>query len=110
MYWAAIKKYVRGILNIYYTDDENIKLDSQVQSWIQDVKEKGFVNAKNAGIPSRIDSLDQLETVVTMVIFNISVGHAAEMNAMWDLFGNVPNSSTVLFRPMPRKVYIRSIL
>ena len=107
MYWAAIKKYVRGILNIYYTDDDNIKSDSQVQNWIHEVKTKGFNNAKNAEMPSQIDSLDQLETIITMIIFNLSVGHAAEMNAMWDVMGNVPNCSGVLFKPMQRKVYVR---
>ena len=106
MYWAAIKKYVRGILNLYYTDDSNVKADEQVQNWIKDVKLNGYVNAENAGIPNQIDSLDQLETIVTMVIFNIAVGHAAEMNAMWDIYGNVPNSPLVLCKPMPKKVYI----
>ena len=39
-YWTAIKKYARGILDIYYENNDAIKNDSEVQNWIGEVKVK----------------------------------------------------------------------
>jgi len=37
-YWEAIKKYVRGILEIYYSSDQMLQEDWEIQNWISDVK------------------------------------------------------------------------
>ena len=80
-YWAAIRKYVRGILDIYYENDKEIfknyllelpigrKLtgswpevdywnfkkaiqdDVEIQNWIGEVKRYGFTYADDAEIP-----------------------------------------------------------
>ena len=71
-YWAAIKKYVRGILDIYYKNDADVENDSHIQNWIQDVRIKGFENADDPGIPTRIESVDSLEMIATMLIFALT--------------------------------------
>ena len=71
-YWAAIKKYVRGILDIYYKNDADVENDSHIQNWIQDVRIKGFANADDPGIPTRIESVDSLEMIATMLIFALT--------------------------------------
>ena len=95
---------MRGILEIYYANDDDVKNDSFVQMWIDEVRVKGYANADNAEIPDQIDSLDQLETTVTMVIFALSVGHSSETNPMWDIYGNPPNHPVWLSQPLPKKV------
>ena len=37
-YWAAIKRYTRGILDIYYKSDLDITEDYELQNWIAEVK------------------------------------------------------------------------
>ena len=37
-YWDAIKRYTRGILDIYYKSDGDIKEDHELQNWIAEVK------------------------------------------------------------------------
>ena len=41
-YWAAVRKYTRGILDIYYESDQDVKADSEVQAWLLDVKVSGI--------------------------------------------------------------------
>ena len=103
-YWAAIKKYVRGILDIYYSDDDSIRSDVEVQNWIGEVGRHGFTYADNAKIPKSIDSLDQLELLLTSLIFASSAQHAAEGNPMFDIYGNPPNHPVLMRQPAPIKV------
>ena len=37
-YWDAIKRYTRGILDIYYKCDVDVKEDHELQNWIAEVK------------------------------------------------------------------------
>ena len=37
-YWDAIKRYTRGILDIYYKCEVDIKEDHELQNWIAEVK------------------------------------------------------------------------
>ena len=75
-YWNAIKKYVRGILDIYYENDVAIEEDQEIQNWIGDVKQHGFTYADDAEIPQSITALDQMELLLTSLIFASSVQHA----------------------------------
>ena len=98
-YWAAIKKYVRGIIDIFYdSDKERIKVtfvflrtkykcilypnqtvikDTEIQNWIYEVRKFGFANAPNA-IPKSINSVKELEKLLTSIIFNCSVQHTGQ--------------------------------
>ena len=64
----------------------------------------GFTYAEDAKIPKTIDSLDQMELLLTSIIFASSVQHAAEGNPMFDIYGNPPNHPVLMRQPPPRKV------
>lgn len=70
----------------------------------------GFTYAENAKIPNTIDSLDQLELLLTGIIFASSVQHAAEGNPMFDIYGNPPNHPVLMRQPAPIKVLSLSFI
>lgn len=97
-YWAAIKKYVRGIVDIFYDTDkeriqpinscliedtgllnlnETVQNDNEIQNWIFEVRKFGFENVPNA-IPKSIDTVKELEKILTSIIFNCSVQHTGQ--------------------------------
>ena len=77
-YWAAIKKYVRGIIDIFYESDKTVRNDQEIQNWIFEVRKFGFANAPKS-IPESIDSIDELEALLTSIIFNCSVQHTGQL-------------------------------
>uniref|UniRef100_A0A3P9DUR5 Uncharacterized protein n=1 Tax=Maylandia zebra TaxID=106582 RepID=A0A3P9DUR5_9CICH len=61
--WEIIFRFVKEILTSYYKTDAEVQKDSELQKWIQDIYEHGF--------------LSQMVKFVTMVIFTCSAQHSA---------------------------------
>lgn len=87
-YWAAIRKYVRGILDLYYDSDESIKADVELQAFFKEVKDIGLQFVENSGMPDSIEGLNQVESLLTGLIFQCTIQHSAEGNASWDVYAN----------------------
>ena len=62
-----------GLLNPIKT----VQNDGEIRNWIFEVRKFGFANAPNA-IPKSIDSVKQLEKLLTSIIFNCSVQHTGQ--------------------------------
>ena len=35
--WKAIKEYVSGIINLFYTSDEDVQEDGEIQEWFDEI-------------------------------------------------------------------------
>ena len=104
--WEAINTFVAEIIEIYYENDEDVKRDHEIQSWIYDVHENGWrVNPghDDHGVPASFKDRAQLIEVLTCLIFTFSCQHAAVNFSQKDHFGFTPNGPAILRQPPPKK-------
>ena len=72
--WNIIKKFIRTMLYLHYWDDSCVQADDELQSWISDIHGNGFQGkgVEKHGIPDKLNSLDQLIELVTIIVFTAS--------------------------------------
>ncbi|KAJ0050763.1 hypothetical protein NL108_005877, partial [Boleophthalmus pectinirostris] len=101
--WDIIHKFVKGVLSFYYKSDEEVKKDTELQKWIQDIYEHGFLSQASTGIPKSFSTVQEMVKFVTMVIFTCSAQHAAVNSGQYDYGGFMPNNPMTLQEPPPTK-------
>ncbi|CAL1596190.1 unnamed protein product [Knipowitschia caucasica] len=101
--WHIIHKFVNGILTFYYNNDKEVEEDPELQTWIKDIFEKGFLSNTNSGVPQFFHTLPELVKFVTMVIFTCSAQHTAVNNGQFEFGSWMPNSPGSLKHPPPSK-------
>ncbi|KAM4591360.1 polyunsaturated fatty acid lipoxygenase ALOX15B-like [Odontesthes bonariensis] len=99
--WDIIHRFVKGILGYYYKNDCEVQRDSELQKWISDIFEHGFLSIESTGIPQRFTTVTELIQFVTMVIFTGSAQHAAVNSGQYDYGGWMPNTPSSLQLPPP---------
>ncbi|XP_027874975.1 arachidonate 15-lipoxygenase B-like isoform X2 [Xiphophorus couchianus] len=101
--WDTINRFVRGILSYYYKTNAEVQQDSELQKWILDIYEHGFLSQPRSGIPQKLTTVDELIKFVTMVIFTGSGQHAAVNSGQFDFGSWMPNTPISLQLPPPTK-------
>uniref|UniRef100_A0A1A7WEZ7 Arachidonate 15-lipoxygenase, type B n=3 Tax=Iconisemion striatum TaxID=60296 RepID=A0A1A7WEZ7_9TELE len=101
--WDVIHRFVQGVLGHYYKNDLEVQQDSELQTWILDIYEHGFLSKRDTGIPQRFTTVVELIKFVTMVIFTGSAQHAAVNSGQYDFGGWMPNTPISLKLPPPTK-------
>ncbi|XP_059184084.1 polyunsaturated fatty acid lipoxygenase ALOX15B-like [Centropristis striata] len=99
--WDIIHRFVQGVLSFYYKSDAEVQKDSELQKWIADIFEHGFLSQKSTGIPRSFTTVAEMVKFVTMVIFTCSAQHSAVNTGQYDYSGWMPNSPVSLQRPPP---------
>ncbi|XP_060914323.1 polyunsaturated fatty acid lipoxygenase ALOX15B-like [Labrus mixtus] len=99
--WEIIHRFVQGILSCYYKKDADVQQDSELQKWISDIYEHGFLSQPCAGIPKSLTTVVELIKFVTMVIFAGSGQHSAVNTGQYDYGGWMPNTPISLQLPPP---------
>ncbi|KAM6941512.1 arachidonate 12-lipoxygenase, 12R-type-like [Lycodopsis pacificus] len=99
--WDIIHRYVQGVLSFYYKNDSEVQKDSELQKWISDIFEHGFLSQAGTGIPESFTTVAELVKFVTMVIFTCSGQHSAVNTGQYDYGGWMPNTPISLQRPPP---------
>uniref|UniRef100_UPI0037E86539 polyunsaturated fatty acid lipoxygenase ALOX15B-like n=1 Tax=Semicossyphus pulcher TaxID=241346 RepID=UPI0037E86539 len=99
--WDIIHSFVQGILGFYYKNDEDVQQDPELQKWITDIFEQGFLSNPCTGIPQSFTTVAALVKFVTMVIFTCSVQHAAVNAGQYDYGGWMPNTPISMQLPPP---------
>lgn len=99
--WDIIEKFVEGVLTHYYKSDEEVKGDTELQNYIQDIFEHGFHSKEDSGIPQTFKTVAEVVKFSTMVIFTCSAQHAAVNNGQSDYGSWMPNTPTTLLRAPP---------
>ncbi|XP_072551460.1 polyunsaturated fatty acid lipoxygenase ALOX15B-like [Salminus brasiliensis] len=98
--WDIIFNFVHGIMSFYYTD-EAVQNDKELQAWLTEILENGLPDNNEAGFPKSFGNVEELSKFVTMVIFTVSVQHAAVNNGQFDFGGWMPNYPSALRCPPP---------
>ena len=105
--WDAIESYVREIIGIFYKSDEDVKEDTEVQSWANDVHFHAFPGYDGApdghGFPDKMESREDLILYCTLIMFTGSAQHAAVNFGQFDIYGFAPNAPFTLHKPPPNK-------
>ncbi|XP_062396206.1 polyunsaturated fatty acid lipoxygenase ALOX15B-like [Sardina pilchardus] len=99
--WDIIHKFVKGVLENYYTSDDYVRKDTELQRWISEIYAKGFQESTST-VPKSFKTVTALVKFVTMVIFTTSGQHAAVHSGLMDLVGWMPNAPTSLSEPPPK--------
>ncbi|KAM3623784.1 uncharacterized protein V6R79_015472 [Siganus canaliculatus] len=99
--WKIIHRFVEGVLTHYYKNNDEVIKDTELQKWIQDIFEQGFLSKADSGIPQRFTTVPELVKFVTMVIFTGSAQHAAVNCGQYDFGGWMPNFPTSMQCPPP---------
>lgn len=72
LYWDAINDWVSAYIRTVYPNDSAIKSDHQLTAWMTDIVDNGKINGFKI-VKTRHELID----VLTMILFNSSVYHAA---------------------------------
>nr|XP_040016746.1 polyunsaturated fatty acid lipoxygenase ALOX15B-like [Gasterosteus aculeatus aculeatus] len=99
--WGIIHRFVNDVLSFYYKNDAEVQKDSELQKWISDIFEHGFLSQTQTGIPQSFTTVAELVKFVTMVIFTCSGQHSAVNSGQFDYGGWMPNTPSSLQQPPP---------
>ncbi|KAE8300256.1 Hydroperoxide isomerase ALOXE3 [Larimichthys crocea] len=99
--WDIIHSFVQRVLSYYYKDDDEVQRDTELQKWILDIFEHGFLSQEGTGIPEKLSTIHELVKYVTMVIFTCSAQHAAVNDGQYDYGAWMPNTPTTMQLPPP---------
>lgn len=101
--YGAIGIYVRELLSVFYTSDELVRDDPELQAWAHELASAD--GARVRGLPldeqGGISTLDQLSAIVAQIIYVCSVEHAAVNNGQYAQFGWIPNTPGALYLAPP---------
>ncbi|MFO0816997.1 MAG: lipoxygenase family protein [Pirellulales bacterium] len=95
----AIEEYARGILTIWYADDEDVRNDHELQAWAREIADPQLGQVR--GFPAELSTRDQLIDIAANVIFRASAQHAAVNNGQFGAYGWVPNAPVAVYRELP---------
>ncbi|KAM9400742.1 polyunsaturated fatty acid 5-lipoxygenase-like isoform 4-T5 [Salvelinus alpinus] len=101
MLWDAIHSFVSGMVSLYYHYDSDVVEDTELQAWIKDIAEEGFVDVPRFGLARELHNKTELITLLSVAIFTSSVQHAATNNGQFDWCAWVPNTPCTMRHPPP---------
>ncbi|KAM9365647.1 polyunsaturated fatty acid 5-lipoxygenase-like isoform 2-T2 [Pholidichthys leucotaenia] len=101
--WEATKSFVSDVVRIYYTSDEKVKGDEEIQAFVKDVCSFGMQDFDHCEFPKSLKTREELIEYLTMVIFTASAQHAAVNFGQYDWCSWIPNAPSTMRRPPPNQ-------
>jgi len=109
--WDAIRDFVGEYLERYYADDEDVRNDFELQAWVDEITSPkaaafqglsglAFVDGPN-GRAARIDSLDYLIEMVSLMIYTAGPQHANVNYAQYPMMSYLPSVAGTAYAPPP---------
>ncbi|XP_069775997.1 arachidonate 12-lipoxygenase, 12S-type [Narcine bancroftii] len=107
--WSAISKYIKNLMGLYYTSDQNVVEDVELQAWLKDLVQEGLSEIPLYDWPVDFHSREEMNKFLTMVIFICSAQHAAVNNGQYDWSCWVPNTPCTMREPPPTSKAVPSM-
>ena len=102
--WQAMEDFVAKIINEFYSSDEDVQGDSELQNVASDLYTNGFpANGweQGHGFPKSIDIREQLVELCTLMMFTGSAQHSSINFGQYDMYSYIPNATTSMRLPPP---------
>ncbi|XP_047315235.1 probable linoleate 9S-lipoxygenase 5 [Impatiens glandulifera] len=99
--WSAIKTWVKDYCSFYYKTDDMIQEDSELQSWWNEVREKGHPDKKDEPWWPKMEKQEDLIETCTIIIWVASALHAAVNFGQYPYGGYLPNRPAMTRRLLP---------
>lgn len=97
--WNAIKNFVTEYLSLYYRTAQDLSEDYELQNWARELAAPDGGRIK--GMSDKIETLEQLIDVITIVIFSCAPLHSALNFAQYEYMAFVPNMPYAAYHPVP---------
>jgi arachidonate 15-lipoxygenase len=110
--WAAIKRFVSGYLRLYYAGDQDVRDDDELQGFVFELTDPRYCGLKGLGglaatgdeqRPWRLDSLDYLVEMVSLIIYTAGPQHASVNYAQYPLMSYMPSVAGTIYQPPPAR-------
>jgi arachidonate 15-lipoxygenase len=110
--WAAIKRYVSGYLRLYYTGDQDVRDDDELQGFVFELTDPRYCGLKGLGgltatgddkRPWRLESLDYLVEMVSLILYTAGPQHASVNYAQYPLMSYMPSVAGTIYQPPPKR-------
>ncbi|XP_060943464.1 polyunsaturated fatty acid 5-lipoxygenase isoform X4 [Limanda limanda] len=75
--WEATKSFLSDVVHIYYTSDETVQKDVEIQAFIKDASSFGMQDFDHCEFPKSLKTREELAEYLTVVVFSASSQHAA---------------------------------
>uniref|UniRef100_A0AAQ4P2Y4 Arachidonate 5-lipoxygenase a n=1 Tax=Gasterosteus aculeatus aculeatus TaxID=481459 RepID=A0AAQ4P2Y4_GASAC len=100
--WEATKSFVSDVVHIYYTSDETLQEDEEIQAFVKDVCSFGMQDFDHCEFPKFLKSREALIEYLTVIVFTASAQHAALFgHKSYDWCSWIPNAPSTMRRPPP---------
>nr|AHX56188.1 lipoxygenase [Diospyros kaki] len=99
--WSAIETWVREYCSFYYSTDESVQGDSELQLWWIELRNEGHGDKKDEAWWPEMQGRAQLIQTCTIIIWVASALHAAVNFGQYPYAGYLPNRPTISRRFMP---------
>ena len=97
--WNEVKDFVTNYLKLYYKAPEDLNQDYELQNWAKELAAQDGGRVK--GMPAKIETLEQLIDVVTIVVFTCGPLHSALNFPQYEYMAFVPNMPYAAYAPVP---------
>ncbi|XP_068423994.1 polyunsaturated fatty acid 5-lipoxygenase-like isoform X2 [Clinocottus analis] len=101
--WEATKSFVSDVVHIYYTSDETVQEDGEIQAFIKDVCSFGMQDFDYCEFPKFLKSREELIEYLTVIVFTASAQHAAVNFGQYDWYSWIPNAPSTMRKPPPNQ-------
>ena len=101
--WAVIKSWVQEYVSVYYAKDDDVISDSELQHWWKEAVEKGHADLKDEAWWPKLQTLEELVQICTIIIWTGSALHAAVNFGQYPYGGFILNRPTSSRRLLPEK-------
>ncbi|CAL1578725.1 unnamed protein product [Knipowitschia caucasica] len=107
--WGATSSFVSDVVNIYYSSDEAVTEDEEIQAFVKDVCSFGMQDFDFCEFPKSLRSREELVEYLTVVVFTASAQHAAVNFGQYDWCSWIPNAPSTMRKPPPTQKGVADI-
>ena len=96
---TAIEKYVRNYVSLYYTDQNLLVGDAEIQGWVREMatpRVDGGLEISELPGQGQMTNTTDLTKLLTSIIYTCSVGHSVTNDEQYNEYGFVPSFPGVL--------------
>ncbi|XP_027343811.1 seed linoleate 9S-lipoxygenase-2-like [Abrus precatorius] len=101
--WGVINTWAQEYVSLYYSTNDDVRADSELQHWWKEAVEIGHGDLKEKPWWPKLQTLEELVEICTIIIWTASALHAAVNFGQYPYGGYILNRPTLSRRFMPEQ-------